>query len=133
MFHYIQYEAETSELSHKPAFFFNNLRRGAHLLCEFLRKDSLFCSLLVFQPSCHLGGERINKARLPASSGNAGWVLPPDQYENTRRNSRDQDSEATTSLSALPGTRLARDHFLWTVRRWPAQTLSLNIYNVLSQ
>lgn len=114
-FHYIKYEVEASEMSYKPEFFFNILMRWAHLLPEFLRKDSLFCSLLVLQPSCHLGDERMNKTK-------QGYPLLCKCSQNvslykTRRNSLDQDSEAITSLNALPGTRLARDHFLQTVHR----------------
>ena len=89
----------------------------------------------VFPPSCHLGDERMNKARPPTSSANAGSA----PHHTRRQGGVNQGSEATTSFSALPGTRLATGHFLWTVRRWPAQTLSLNIYiyniynNLLSQ
>lgn len=135
-FIYIKYETEALELSHKPEFFSNHLMRGAHLLFEFLRKDSLFCcSFLVFQLSCHLGGERIHKARLPTSTTHfpVQVACPHPLYQKTKRNSQDQDSEAMTNLRALPGTRSARVHFLWTVRGWPAQTISPNIYNFLSQ
>lgn len=38
-----------------------------------------------------------------------------------------------SSPGGLPGEWLARDLFLWTVSRCHAQTLPLNVYNVLSQ
>lgn len=100
-FIYIKYETEALELSHKPEFFSNHLMRGAHLLFEFLRKDSLFCcSFLVFQLSCHLDGERIHKARLPTSTTHfpVQVACPHPLYQKTKRNSQDQDNEAMTNL-----------------------------------